>query len=104
MWEGSATNYWVLAKGSGGANDWRRLPGSQAKVDVPVEVEIEFARDGDATRVQYRMDGAESAWLEVAGGASVHGASANGRMHSLAARYENFVPSRAFVIKMAATD
>ena len=104
VWEGSATNYWVLAKGGGGANAWRRMPGSRAKVDVPVEVEIEFARDGDATRVQYRMEGAESAWLEIAGGASVHGAEANGRLHSLAARYENLVPSRAFVIKLAATD
>ena len=103
VWEGSATNYWVLAKGGGGSNAWRRLPGSQAKVDVPVAVEVELARDGDATRVQYRMDGAESAWLEIAGGASVHGASANGRMHSLAARYENLVPSCALVIKMAAS-
>ena len=103
VWEGSATNYWVLAKGGGGSNAWRRLPGSQAKVDVPVAVEVELARDGDATRVQYRMDGAESAWLEIAGGASVHGASANGRVHSLAARYENLVPSCALVIKIAAS-
>ena len=47
------------------------------------------------------MDSAKSEWLEIAGGVSVHGASANGRMHSLAARYENLVPSRAMVIKMA---
>ena len=104
VWEGTATNYWVLAKGNGGANAWRRLPNSRAKVDVPVAVEVELAHDGDATRVQYRIDGVESAWLEIAGGGSVHGADANGRLHSLSARYENLVPSRALVIKMAAVD
>ena len=43
VWEGGATNYWGLVKGGDGAGVWRRIPGLQAKVDVPVDVEIEFA-------------------------------------------------------------
>ena len=51
--------------GGDGAGVWRRIPGLRAKVDVPVEVEIEFAYGASGTRVQYRIDGEASEWLET---------------------------------------
>ena len=103
VWEGSATNYWGLVKGGNGAGVWRRIPGLRAKVDVPVDVEIEFAYEAAGTRVQYRLDGEASEWMETAV-ESVGGVGVRGTLHSLAGRCENLVPSNGLVIRMAGMD
>ena len=102
VWEGGATNYWGLVKGGDGAGVWRRIPGLRAKVDVPVEVEIEFAYGASGTRVQYRMDGEASEWLETAV-ESVSGVGVRGALHALSGRCENLVPSNGLVILLAGT-
>lgn len=100
VWEGRMTNYWVLAKGIGGTNVWRRLPDSQAKADVPVAVNMEFAADASGTRVRYEIDGVASEWLETSGADAVHGVGLRGRLHSLSARYEDLTVPEGLVIKM----
>ena len=100
VWEGGATNYWGFVKGGDGAGVWRRIPGLRAKVDVPVDVEIEFAYGASGTRVQYRMDGEASEWLETAVG-SVRGVGVRGALHALSGRCENLVPSNGLVIHLA---
>ena len=102
VWEGGATNYWGLVKGGDGVGVWRRIPGLRAKVDVPVEVEIEFAYGASGARVQYRMDGEASKWLETAV-ESVSGVGVRGALHSLSGRCENLVPSNGLVIHLART-
>ena len=102
VWEGGATNYWGLVKGGDGVGVWRRIPGLRAKVDVPVEVEIEFAYGASGTRVQYRMDGEASEWLETAV-ESVSGVGVRGALHALSGRCENLVPSNGLVIHLART-
>ena len=102
VWEGGATNYWGLVKGGDGAGVWRRIPGLRAKVDVPVDVEIEFAHGASGTRVQYRLDGEASEWLETAV-ESVSGVGVRGALHALSGRCENLVPSNGLVIHLAGT-
>ena len=102
VWEGGATNYWGLVKGGDGVGVWRRIPGLQAKVDVPVDVEIEFAYGASGTRVQYRLDGEASEWLETAV-ESVRGVGVRGTLHALSGRCENLVPSNGLVILLAGT-
>ena len=102
VWEGGATNYWGLVKGGDEMGVWRRIPGSQAKVDVPVDVEIEFAYGASGTRVQYRLDGEASEWLETAV-ESVRGVGVRGALHALSGRCENLVPSNGLVIHLART-
>jgi len=87
VWEGMATNYWVLAKGNDGHNAWRRFPGTRAKVDEPVPVEVEFASDGAAVRVRYKVDETVSDWLETCGGGSLDGVDVFGTLRALSARY-----------------
>ena len=89
-------------KGGDGVGVWRRVPGLQAKVDVPVEVEIEFAYGASGTRVQYRMDGEASEWLETAVG-SVRGVGVRGALHSLSGRCEKLGPSNGLAIHLART-
>lgn len=101
VWEGRVTNYWVLAKGSAGTNVWRRLSGSKAKVNGPVAVSIEFATVDAETRVRYRADDFVSDWLPIAGADRVQGVQVRGRCPSLKAQYENLVPSKGLVIKLA---
>ena len=80
----------------------RRIPGLRAKVDVPVDVEIEFAYGASGTRVQYRLDGEASEWLETAV-ESVRGVGVRGTLHALSGRCENLVPSNGLVIRLAGT-
>ena len=98
VWEGSATNYWVLAKGIGGRNAWRRLSGSRAKVDTPVPVEVEFASDGAEVRVRYKVDEAVSNWLQICGGEDLHGVDAVGTLHALAGRYRKVLDVKSLAI------
>ena len=100
VWEGSATNYWVLAKGFGGANIWKRVPGSRAKAGVAVSVSIELARDGSKVRACYQMDDAKSEWLELACNGIVHGVGVRGNLHALHGEYEDLT-FRGFLIKLA---
>ena len=100
VWEGGATNCWGLVKVGNGAGVWRRISGLRAKVDVPVDVEIEFAYGAAGTRVQYRLDGEASEWLETAV-ESVGGVGVRGTLHSLSARCENLVPSNGLVVRLA---
>ena len=72
----------------------------RAKVDVPVDVEIEFAYGASGTRVQYRLDGEASEWLETAVG-SVRGVGVRGALHALSGRFENLVPSNGLVVRLA---
>ena len=99
VWEGRATNYWVLARGQAGTNVWQRVSGSRAKAGVPVSVTIEFARDGFGTRVCYRMDDVESGWLELPGDGTVHGVGVCGNLHSLRGEYED-LSSRGLILKL----
>ncbi len=99
--EGTATNYWVLAKDDERGNVWRRLPASLAKVGTPVPVEIEFASDETGVWVQYKVDNAVSDWMEIAGGESIHGIGVRGNVHSLSGCYENLVPPKGLVFKLA---
>ena len=99
--EGGATNYWVLAKGRTGGNEWRRLPDSRAEVDTPVEVVIELAADETGTRVRYAMGAAVSEWLEIACGENVRGVGVRGNLRALAAGYERLTASNGIVIRLA---
>jgi hypothetical protein len=100
VWEGGATNYWGLVRRGDGTGVWRRIPGLRAKVDVPVDVEIEFAHGASGTRVQYRLDGEASEWLETAV-ENVRGVGVRGALHALSGRSENLVPSNGLVILLA---
>lgn len=100
VWEGSDTNYWVLANGGDGRNAWRRLPGSRAKAEMPVPVEIEFASDGAEVRARYKVDEAVSNWLHIVGGESLHGVDAIGTLHALAGRYRKVLGDGCFTIIM----
>ena len=100
VWEGSDTNYWVLANGGDGRNAWRRLPGSRAKAEMPVLVEIEFASDGAEVRARYKVDEAVSNWLHIVGGESLHGVDAIGTLHALAGRYRKVLGDGCFTIIM----
>ena len=102
VWEGTATNYWVLAKGAGGANAWRRLPDSRAKAETPVMVKVKFASDESSeTRVRYEVDGVVSDWLETVGVDEVHGVGVSGRLHSLSASRENLLVPEGLIIRLA---
>ena len=98
VWEGAATNYWVLARGDDGRSGWRRIPESHAKIDVPVPVEVEFASDGAEVRVRYTVDDAVSGWLGICGGGSLHGVEATCWLHALSARYANVLGDGRFAI------
>lgn len=47
VYEGFATNYFVLAKGAAGGKVWRRVQGAQASTDEDVEVTMTFGRDAE---------------------------------------------------------
>ena len=44
---------------------------------------------------------AVSDWMEIAGGESIHGIGVRGHVHSLSGCYENLVPPKGLVFKLA---